>query len=106
MTEPRENLLKRMLSWLRAGYPQGIPQQDYIALFGILHRDLTDHEVDAIAKALRDGPAGLDGEISSEEISRMIQQTVHQRADEEDVRRVAGRLAEGGWPLAPIGEGV
>ncbi|HEY5484993.1 MAG TPA: DUF3349 domain-containing protein, partial [Propionibacteriaceae bacterium] len=33
--------MTRVVGWLRAGYPDGVPQQDYVALLGILHRQLT-----------------------------------------------------------------
>ena len=33
--------MQRVLQWLRAGYPEGVPQQDYVALLGILRRTLT-----------------------------------------------------------------
>ena len=39
------NVVSRVLDWLRAGYPDGVPQQDYVALLGILRRHLTDEEI-------------------------------------------------------------
>lgn len=95
-------LFERMLRWLRAGYPQGIPQQDYVALFGILHRSLTDAEIEEVARALHQGDGGLDSNIPPERIREIIRQTVHQDPSEEDIRRVASRLALGGWPLVPM----
>ena len=38
-------LLSRIVAWLRAGYPTGVPEQDYVALLGLLRRRLTDDEV-------------------------------------------------------------
>ena len=35
----------RILGWLREGYPQGVPREDYIALFGVLQRHLTEEEI-------------------------------------------------------------
>ncbi|MFT3875866.1 MAG: DUF3349 domain-containing protein [Propioniciclava sp.] len=96
------SLFERMLRWLRAGYPQGIPQQDYVALFGILHRSLTDAEIEEIARALHEGEGGLDSNIPAERIREIIRHTVHQDPTAEDVRRVASRLALGGWPLVPM----
>lgn len=90
----------RLLTWLRAGYPYGVPQRDYIALFGILHRHLTPEEVEQIAFELYDGEGGLDTNIPRERIREIIRETVLEEPDEADVTRVAGRLAKGGWPLA------
>ena len=90
---------ERMLRWLRAGYPEGIPQHDYVALFGILHRTLTDAEVEQIASDLHEGEGGLDSNIPAERIREIIRSTVHMNPSDDDVRRVASRLALGGWPL-------
>lgn len=48
------DVLSRVVTWLRAGYPDGVPEHDYVALFGILHRALTEQEVDDIARRMID----------------------------------------------------
>jgi hypothetical protein len=45
-------VLKSVIGWLRAGYPQGVPQVDYIPLFALLGSHLTDDDVKAIADEL------------------------------------------------------
>ncbi|MFC4375912.1 DUF3349 domain-containing protein [Nocardia halotolerans] len=105
MTDPtptppvRTNLLARVLDWLRAGYPQGIPQSDYVALFAVLHRHLTDYEVVAIAENLVDANPDRQS-ISEAEIEAAIAAFAKQQPAAEDVARVASHLAAGGWPLA------
>lgn len=94
--------IAKVIEWLRAGYPQGVPRQDYVALLGILHRSLTDAEVATIAEELRLGEAGADGTITSADIAGGIQETVKQQASEADIARVASHLAAGGWPLMTI----
>lgn len=91
--------LTRLVSWLRQGYPEGVPSGDYVALFGLLARELTHEEIDAIAHRL-----AAEGQLqaSDEQISEMIANTVLMVPAEEDVRRVAARLAAGGWPLAHL----
>ena len=96
-----------IVGWLRAGYPDGIPQHDYIALFGILHRSLTDAEVIDIADRLQ-----ADGDTSTEAIRDLIRKHALEEPSDSDVRRVASRLAAAGWPLAgaisastPVGRG-
>lgn len=100
------NPLRKIVRWLRAGYPDGVPQKDYIALFGILHRDLTEDEIEEIAlEALRDR---LGGEAPDDEdrIRQLIRSRVHEEPSPEDVARVASRLAAGGWPIMPAEEAV
>ena len=46
------SFLRRAIDWLRAGYPAGMPEQDYVALLGVLHRSLTEDEVASIAQEL------------------------------------------------------
>jgi hypothetical protein len=102
--EPRSNFLVRAVQWLRAGYPSGVPRQDYVALLGLLRRKLTETEVHQIAANLASQAGGDD--IGLAEIERLISGSVLQVASPEDVARVSARLAAGGWPLAdppPIG---
>lgn len=93
----RPGMLARILDWLRAGYPQGVPTSDYIALFAVLHRHLTDYEVVMVAEELvRDNP---ETEITREAIVNAIARLAMEEPDPVDVARVAEQLAEGGWPL-------
>ena len=39
--------LTSIVAWLRAGYPDGVPQNDYIPLLALLSRRLTNDEVKA-----------------------------------------------------------
>jgi hypothetical protein len=98
----RATFLARAVGWLRAGYPSGVPRQDYVVLFGLLRRSLTEQEVHAIADDLAAQTATGDGTavITREEIARMIDESVLQEASDEDIARVSARLAAGGWPLA------
>lgn len=43
--------LASIIEWLRAGYPEGVPEQDYVPLFALLKRRLSDDEVDQVADA-------------------------------------------------------
>lgn len=90
-TTPVENIL----GWLRAGYPDGVPPHDYLALYGILRRSLTETEVDEIA-----GRLGRAGDTSRTAIQEVIREQALQEPSEDDIRRVASRLAAAGWPLA------
>ena len=50
MTVP--SFLESIVGWLREGYPQGVPEHDYIPLLALLRRRLTDDEVAAVVDEL------------------------------------------------------
>lgn len=97
MAESRAHFLRRAVQWLRAGYPGGVPRQDYVVLLGLLRRTLTEDEIRGIARELA---AQAVEPITPRDIEEMISSTVLQRARPEDVVRVSAHLAAGGWPLA------
>ncbi|HSN12796.1 MAG TPA: DUF3349 domain-containing protein, partial [Propionibacteriaceae bacterium] len=89
------NVVTRVVGWLRAGYPDGVPQQDYIALLGILHRHLSEDEIIEIAQTLADAD-----EVDVEARIRLaIKRKTLQPATDDEVARVSARLATVGWPL-------
>lgn len=102
MNQQRDNLVFRLLGWLRAGYPQGVPQTDYVALFGILHRDLTSEEIEQIVLTLRADPDFPTDQspIDDGRVRETIERIVLEKPSDGDVARVMSRLAMGGWPLA------
>jgi hypothetical protein len=86
-----------IIGWLRAGYPEGVPDVDYIPLFALLGSQLTNEEVNEVAMELL---KESDPE-SAEAIKRAIAAvTDHDEPKDSDVARVRARLAAGGWPLA------
>ena len=99
MTAPGINFATRALEWLRAGYPAGVPRQDYIPLLGILRRKLTDYEVRQITSELA-ALAQQGEEITTADVEKLISEATLDAAGSADVARVSARLAAGGWPLA------
>jgi Protein of unknown function (DUF3349) len=92
-------LLNRVVEWLRAGYPEGVPDVDYIPLFALLGSQLTNAEVSAIADEL----ATESDPQSADAIRHAIKAaTTHQQPTDADINRVRARLASGGWPLAHL----
>ena len=89
-------LLSKIVGWLRAGYPEGVPDVDYIPLFALLGSQLTNHEVAAIAEEL----ANESKPESAEAIRKAIVGVTNHQASDADINRVRARLASGGWPLA------
>jgi hypothetical protein len=100
VSEPRSNFLTRAVEWLRAGYPTGVPRQDYVVLLGLLRRKLTDIEVHKIAQDLAEQSDKSADPITTEGIEEMVNNAVLQEASPEDIARVSAHLAAGGWPLA------
>jgi uncharacterized protein DUF3349 len=84
--------LQAIIDFVRKGYPQGVPERDYLPLFALLRRRLSDEEVGEIAAALADGPAAQDPAAISDAIERLISET----PSETDIERVRVRLHEAG----------
>jgi hypothetical protein len=89
-------ILNSIVTWLRAGYPEGVPTVDYIPLFALLGSELTDAEVAQIGEEL----ASSADPDSAQAIRAAITEVTSQKPSDADVARVRARLAEGGWPLA------
>jgi hypothetical protein len=88
--------LSSIVGWLRAGYPEGVPDVDYIPLFALLGSQLTDTEVNEIAEEL----ASESDPDSAATIRKAIGDVTHEKVNDSDIARVRSRLAGGGWPLA------
>ena len=88
--------LSSVIDWLRAGYPEGVPDVDYIPLFALLGSELTDADINAIADEL----AATGDPATAQGIRDAIARASDERPLEVDVARVRARLAAGGWPLA------
>jgi hypothetical protein len=94
---PLPPILSSIIGWLRAGYPEGVPDVDYIPLFALLGSQLTNDDVAAIADEL----ASESDPNSKEAIEHaIVAVTTRQQPNDADVARVRSRLAAGGWPLA------
>ena len=90
------DFLSKIVDWLRAGYPEGVPEHDYIPLFALLGSQLTNDEVTIVADEL----SFAADPHSAEAIKKAIADVTHVQASEADINRVRSHLAAGGWPLA------
>lgn len=88
--------LAAVIGWLRAGYPEGVPDVDYIPLFALLGSELTDADINAITDEL----AASGDTSTAQRIRDAIEKASHEKPLDVDVARVRTRLAAGGWPLA------
>jgi hypothetical protein len=92
-------LLQSVVDFLRKGYPQGVPEQDYLPLFALLRRRLTDEEVHELANELADHTTD---EQTSQVIRAAIAHLIETTPSEADVERVRDHLEAAGWePPAP-----
>jgi len=98
----RVGFFQRILDWLRAGYPDGVPPTDFVPLFALLQRRLTKKEIKKVAKELIASnkiPGEPKAPISEEEAQELMQEIAGVVPIEADVERVRKRLAKKGWPL-------
>ncbi len=93
-------LLSTVVDFLRAGYPDGVPRQDYVPLLALLRRQLTDAEVLEVALTV----LGDDEPDLAASVDRAIRAVTKAPPLDNDLSRVADRLGAVGWPLASLEE--
>src|SRR5690606_40503451 len=81
--------------WVRAAYPAGVPNEDLPALLGVLRSEVGTQQtmtimLELVAAGLLDAGAAAAA-TDAPEPTRL------------ELRRVAGQLVVGGWPLASFG---
>ncbi len=95
----RPQLMKSIMNWLRAGYPNGVPTNDYVPLMALLRRQLSDDEVHEISEALIDeaehDPAHEP--ISRVDVGVLITKVTEELPSETDISRVREILEKAGW---------
>jgi hypothetical protein len=86
--------LAKIVAWITAGYPEGVPGPDRVPLFALLRPRLTEDEVKTVAKELMDR-----GEFDDIDIGVLVTQLTDGLPAPDDIDRVRNRLAAKGWPL-------
>jgi Protein of unknown function (DUF3349) len=89
-----EGFLGSIVSWIRAGYPEGIPPTDTFPMLALLTRRLSNNEVKAVAHELMER-----GDFDNVDIGVLITQITDELPSSEDIERVRERLAAKGWPF-------
>jgi Protein of unknown function (DUF3349) len=92
------DLVARMVAFVRAGYPQGVPETDYIPLLALLRRRLSDDEAAAVATQLA---ARGELNIDTADIGAAITRITDELPSPADLDRVQRRLETIGWPVDP-----
>jgi Protein of unknown function (DUF3349) len=96
--------LQKVLSWLHAGYPTGIPQQDYYPLLAFLARSLKADEVSEVVSSL-EAEEQLGHRTTTEDVRAAIEAVTQSPALAADVERIENRLRQQGWELEPVADG-
>ena len=86
--------LNTVVSWLRSGYPTGVPENDYLPILALLSRRLTKDEVLLVARQLMRMPEPDFVDIGAE-----IMLITDEVPAPGDVERVREKLVTNGWPL-------
>ncbi|OBI82201.1 phosphate signaling complex protein PhoU [Mycobacterium sp. 1245805.9] len=89
--------IARIVAFLRAGYPAGIPATDTFPLLALLRRRLSDGEVMQIAAELVEHG---DVPVDATTIRVMISKLTDQMPAPEEVERVKRHLEMRGWPVS------
>jgi hypothetical protein len=90
------DVVSKILGFIRAGYPQGVPPTDCYPLLALLHHRLTNDEVAAVAAQLS---ASGDLHIDADEITAAITRLTTEAPSAEDLNRVQHRLESIGWTV-------
>jgi hypothetical protein len=80
----RSATLDKILGWVRAAYPDGVPAADRLGLIAVLGDFVSGDQLSGITALMGKAPAGT--------------------ATPEQIAKVAAKLVAGGWPLANPGE--
>jgi hypothetical protein len=90
-------LMMRVVGYLRAGYPKGVPAHDYVPLLALLRRRLSDDELMAVATELTSD--GSMTPVGGADMGVAITKRTDEMPSPEDTERVGQRLVAVGWPV-------
>ena len=93
------DVLRRIVGFLRAGYPKGVPANDYIPLLALLRRRLSNEEVSAVAT---DFMSSGDAPVDATDVRVAITKLTDDMPSPEDTERVTQRLVADGWPVTDL----
>ena len=91
------DVVARILGFLRAGYPEGVPADDYIPLLALLRRRLSDDEIVAVASEFM---SVGDSPVLGTDVRVAITKVTDEMPSPEDTDRVKRRLVAAGWPVS------
>jgi hypothetical protein len=92
--------LQRIVDWLRVGYPEGVPDHDYMPLFALLANHLSEEEVRDTIEAVPTLAQGADPDVKTNELISKVHSTP---PSAEDISRVLAHLQSVGWDFDAAG---
>ena len=100
--------VQSMISWLRAGYPGGVPGPDRVPLLALLRNTpLTEEQVKEGVREIiaEEGGAPAGHAIDHDEIEKFIEGVAHHDGGPENIKRVADILAAAGYTVERLADG-
>lgn len=88
--------VEKVVNWLRAGYPNGIPDGDFVPLVAVLSRRLTADEIEQLGRDLV-----AQGLVPADhiDIGTGYVGITDELAPFSELERVIRRLREAGWDV-------
>ncbi len=91
--------IERIVNWLKGGYPQGIPEADYVPLLAVLRRRLSQEEIDELAdRIVRDGLVPAERIDVGAEFLRVT----NELPSETELQRISEKLADLGIDVSYV----
>ncbi len=85
--------IERIVNWLKGGYPQGIPEADFVPLLAVLRRRLGHEEIDQLAERIvREGLVPAQRVDLGAEYLRVTDEL----PSESEIRRISEKLRDAG----------
>ncbi len=97
MTMALAGPIQSMVTYLRTGYPDGVPVHDYQPLFALLRRQLSPDEVALVAREL----AVTGDTATADAIEAAIRSASTVTPTDADIARVQAHLSAGSPPARP-----
>ncbi len=85
--------IERVVSWLKGGYPHGIPAADYVPLLALLRRRLSQEEIDELAERII--AAGLIPAVRVD-VGAEFLRVKHELPSESELQRISEKLVDAG----------
>lgn len=95
----KSGVVRLVLEWLRAGYPEGIPPTDYTPILALLRRRLSDDEVRAVVHGLVRNADPDETEVSRIDAQVLMTKVLGELPSEKDIARVQKKLESSGFTM-------
>ncbi|WP_197378268.1 DUF3349 domain-containing protein [Mycolicibacterium mengxianglii] len=93
-----QNVFEKVVAWLNAGFPEGVPPKDHFALLALLKRTLSEDDVVAAARSILKSGDRVSP-VTEDQIRGAIHDLIAKEPNPEEMHQVSARLASVGWPL-------